>query len=299
MTGAGLPRVGILGFGRMARAITERLVERGLVPLIWNRTPGRTAGIVGLREASSPADLAKQCDVILVIVRDEAAMRHVYGGTFGLAAADLHGKFVVEMSTAAISAVLAALSLAASAGAEVVDAPLSGSVIPARQGELMVMAGGDASAVEKLRPVLDLFARRVVHVGPLGAGITMKLVLNVPLASYWQLLGEALGLGVRHGLALDEMLSVIADSKASVGALPGKIDRILDPSLPPEFDLAGMHKDLIAMCDSAEAVGHAMPSCSAAMHSAGRAVSAGWGERDLAQLVRFAAAEPEPSGVLP
>lgn len=282
-------RIGLVGLGRMGYAIAERLVDQGAQLVVWNRTPGKSVAIAGSIEADSPADLASRVDFILVIVRDAAALHDVYKGANGLGSADLSGKIVIEMSTATIHAVCDVLAIAQAAGAAVIDAPVSGSIGPARLGKLMVMAGGDAATFAAATPVLEKIANRVVHVGPVGSGITMKLVVNLPLASYWQTLGEALGLGLRNGLSLDTMLSVIADSKAAIGALPSKIERILNSDLPAEFDLAGMAKDLAAMCDSATAKGHSVPACEAARQSAAAAVDAGWGERDLAQLTRFAA----------
>jgi 3-hydroxyisobutyrate dehydrogenase len=281
-------RVGLVGLGRMGRAIAARLAEEGVDLHVWNRTPGKAEGLA-VRETETPAALAQATDIILVIVRDETALEAIYKGPHGLCSVDLTGKTIVEMSTAAIQAIRDVLASASEAGAEVVDAPVSGSVQPARRGELLVMAGGEEAAVERATVVLTRIARRVVHVGPLGTGITMKLVVNLPLATYWQTLGEALGIGLRNGLTLDGMLAMIADSKAAIGALAGKIDRILDADLPPEFDLAGMAKDLTAMCCTARALDHPVPACDAARSSAVAAVDAGWGERDLAQLTRFAA----------
>lgn len=287
-------RVGLVGLGRMGRAIAARLAEEGVELHVWNRTPGKAEGLA-VREAGTPAALAQSTDIILVIVRDEAALEAIYKGPNGLCSVDLTGKTIVEMSTAAIQAIRDVLASASEAGAAVVDAPVSGSVQPARRGELLVMAGGEEAAVERASVVLTRIARRIVHVGPLGTGITMKLVVNLPLATYWQTLGEALGIGLRNGLTLDGMLATIADSKAAIGALAGKIDRILDADLPPEFDLAGMAKDLTAMCCTARALDHPVPACDAARSSAVAAVDAGWGERDLAQLTRFAADRAAPS----
>ncbi|GGC12959.1 3-hydroxyisobutyrate dehydrogenase [Novosphingobium endophyticum] len=287
-------RVGLVGLGRMGRAIAARLAEEGVDLHVWNRTPGKAEGLA-VREAGTPAALAQATDIILVIVRDEAALEAIYKGPHGLCSVDLSGKTIVEMSTAAIQAIRDVLASANEAGAQVVDAPVSGSVQPARRGELLVMAGGEEAAVERASVVLTRIARRIVHVGPLGTGITMKLVVNLPLATYWQTLGEALGIGLRNGLTLDGMLAMIADSKAAIGALAGKIDRILDADLPPEFDLAGMAKDLTAMCCTARALDHPVPACDAARSSAVAAVDAGWGERDLAQLTRFAADRAAPS----
>jgi 3-hydroxyisobutyrate dehydrogenase len=279
-------RVGLIGLGRMGRAMAERLIEQAVPLTVWNRDPARARGLPEGSIVASPAAVAEHSDIILIVVRDAAALDDVYAS---LLTTSLAGKTVVEMSTASIGAVTSALARAADAGATVLDAPISGSVCPARRGELLIMAGGETSTFERARPVFDRLARRAVHTGALGSGIAMKLVVNLPLAAYWQSLGEAIGLGIRHGLAADQVLAVIADSKAAIGALTGKIDRILDPSLPAEFDVAGVLKDLEAMRDSAAAVQFDVPACTTARDAAQAAVGAGFGNSDLALLVRLAA----------
>jgi 3-hydroxyisobutyrate dehydrogenase len=291
------PRIGLLGLGNMGRAMAERLLEQHVAISVWNRSPDRAIGLDDAVVAATPAMLAQMSDILLVIVRDEVALRAVYLGPEGLCTTNLAGKTVVEMTTAQIDVVKEMLGAAAGAGAAIVDAPVSGSVRPARRGELLIMAGGNPLDIERVRPVLARVARRVAHVGQVGAGITMKLVLNLPLATYWQTLGEALGLGLRYGLTLDAMLALIADSKASIGALPDKIALILDQNLPAEFNLSGLSKDLSAMCASAEAVDLSTPACDAVKRSAAAAVEAGWGDRDLAQLARFAALQTDSGEV--
>lgn len=285
--------IGVVGLGRMGQAMVRCMMEKGVLPSVYNRSPGKLADITDIQEFATLATLARAVDVILVIVSDAEALRDVYTGRDGLCSVDLTGKTVVEMSTVAIQDTLEMLKLAEKLGAYVIDAPVSGSVIPAREGQLLVMAGGGETALERARPALDLIARRVVHAGPLGAGITMKLVVNLPLGSYMQTLGEAIGLGLRNGLSLENMLATIADSGAAIRALPRKLDWILDESKPAEFDLAGLAKDLSAMVESAAAVGLVIPACEAARDSARSAVTAGWGDRDASQLVRFTAEHHE------
>lgn len=115
----------------------------------------------------------------------------------------------------------------------------------------------------------------------------MKLVLNMPMAVYWQALAEALAMGVQSGLDLPEMLDLIADSPAGIGALRAKIPAILEPSAEVWFDVTGVRKDLLAMTTTGHLLGVPMPSSGAALASFAAATAAGWGQRDLAELIPY------------
>jgi 3-hydroxyisobutyrate dehydrogenase len=284
--------VGVIGLGRMGSAIATRLLDMDTHLVVWNRTPGKAASLVerGAVQAATPSQVVSECETIIVIVRDDDALSDVYFNPGGILDGDaLRGRCIIDMTTATVAATRRAGQAVIDAGGAYLDAPVSGTLTPARNGQLLVMTGGQAEHLDRVRPVLDKLARKVVHAGPLGSGIVMKLVLNLPLASYWQTLGEALALAQAYGLDFDATLKQIADSKAAIGALPSKLDAIAGRAPTVEFDLAGMHKDLLAMRATAAAAGLVLPASSAAADSAGQAVAEGWGARDLAQLVKFVA----------
>lgn len=284
-------QVGLIGAGRMGVAIGERLLDLGERLIVWNRSPDKAAALLerGAILAASPADVARQTSVMIVIVRDDNAMAQVYEGTGGLLSQSMIDRTVVEMTTGTVGAMTRMAALVAKQGGAFVDAPVSGTITPARAGQLVVMAGGTTEALGRARPLLEKLSRKIVHAGPVGSGMAMKLVLNLPLAIYWEGLGEALAMGRAYGLDIATMLSLICDSKVAVGALAGKLPIILGETDRVEFDVAGMRKDLAAMLSSADAVGVALPAARVAAQSASNAIDAGLGERDLATVVRFVA----------
>jgi 3-hydroxyisobutyrate dehydrogenase len=283
--------IGLVGTGRMGRAIGLRLIKLGHHLVAWNRTPSNAETLVSAGATLAPTcqELIGRCQTALIIVRDSEAMNEVYFARQGILSSPIEGRAIVEMTTATVDAVKRAGAAVLDAGGIFVDAPVSGSLVPARTGQLVIMAGGRQSDVALVSPILEKLSRKLIHAGPLGPGIMLKLVLNLLLACYWQALGEALALGRSHGLQLDAMLSLILDSKAAIGALPFKMSRILGTEATVEFDLAGMHKDLLCMQQSAKEVDLVLPASAAAAQSAGEAVERGWGSKDLAQLVRFVA----------
>jgi 3-hydroxyisobutyrate dehydrogenase-like beta-hydroxyacid dehydrogenase len=172
-------------------------------------------------------------------------------------------------------------------GAAFVDAPVSGTVGPAKEGKLMALVGGSDTALGRARPVLEVLTRRIVHAGRAGQGAMLKLVLNLPLAVYWQSLAEAAALGRAGGLELATILDAMADSGAAARVLPAKIPLILEGSDYAAFDVATMEKDAKSILASGSEFGVPMPTTSAALATYAAAHAAGLGAADAVSIVRF------------
>jgi 3-hydroxyisobutyrate dehydrogenase len=282
-------RVGFVGLGRMGRAIVPRIIGGGFPVAVWNRTAekARDAVKAGAVLAPSLPELTGRSDVILTMLTDDKAVETVYLGTAGLLCEGAEQRLFVEMSTIRPDTVARIADSVRHHGAALVDAPVSGTVEPARQGKLVVLAGGGVGDIERAMPVLTTFARRVAHLGPCGTGATMKLVINMPLDVYWQALAEALAVGTRAGLQLEQMLDLILDSSAAIGVLPARRHAILGSIAEVPFDITGVRKDLLAMSITAQRLGVPTPSLAAALAGFATATAAGWGSRDVAALVPF------------
>lgn len=279
-------QLGFVGLGRMGQAMVPRLLTAGYPVTVWNRTAERARPLVeaGAALAPSLAALAESADITLTILTDDEAVEEVYSGLLG---GEIAGKLFIEMSTVRPATIEKLAAALAARSAELIDAPVSGTVAPARAGQLIALVGGSSAALERARPVLDVLCRRVEHLGPNGSGTTMKLVLNMPMAIYWQGLSEALAMGRRAGLDLAQMLDLIADSPAGIGALRAKIPAILENPADVAFDVTGVRKDLLAMTATAHLHGVPAPAGAAALAAFAAATAAGWGERDLAQFIPF------------
>lgn len=282
-------QIGFIGLGRMGQAMVPRLLQANYAVSVWNRTPARAEPLLALGAslAASPAALARQSDLILSIVTDDAAVEALFTAPDGLLAGDVTGRLFIEMSTIRPDTIRRVAEQVAQRGAALIDSPVSGTVVPAREGRLMALVGGVAADVERAQPVLEVLCRRVAHLGPVGSGAMMKLALNMPMAVYWQALAESLAMGTRAGLDLAQMLELIADSPASIGALPMKIPQILQPDDDVSFNVTGVRKDLIAMTTTGQSLGVPTPSAAAALASFAAATASGWGERDLADYIPF------------
>ena len=285
-------RIGLVGYGRMGAAMAARIGALGHERVVWNRsaTGVQAAAEAGATIASSPAALAGQCDVVLSSLFDEAAVRAVYLGPDGLAHGALDGRLVIDTSTVPpeMGAVLA--DAIASAGGRFVDSPVVGTIGPAREGRLVALCGGAAADIAAARETLALVSRAIHPMGPSGAGYAGKLAVNLLKATYWAALGDCLGLGRRYGIEPDAILDVIESGPGALVELPAKMPILRGARPKAAFDIVGVVKDLGIMVQAGGGA-DAVPVAAGALEAARRAMEAGWGERDVAAVALFAAAQ--------
>ena len=284
-----MERIGFAGLGRMGQAMAGRLLAGGFPLAVYNRTRPKAEELLaqGAAWADTPAALTEQADIILTILTDDRAVEQVYSGAGGLLASDCAGKLFIEMSTIRTSTILSLRPLVEARGAQLLDVPVSGTLEPARQGQLLAMVGGRAEDLERARPVLELLCRRIVHLGPSGSGTTMKLALNMPMAIFWAGLAEAMAMGAQFGLDRAQMLDVYLDSPVALPALRMKAPLLLGAPHEVAFDVTGVRKDLLAMVATGQDAGVPMPAGSAALALFAAATAAGHGDRDLIAVVDY------------
>ncbi|MDG4780084.1 NAD(P)-dependent oxidoreductase [Micromonospora sp. WMMD961] len=237
-----MTRIGFLGLGRMGSLMAGRLVAAGHEVTVWNRTVHKAAPLVqaGARAAATPAEAVADADVVITMLTGPAAVDAVLFGEHGAAAALGPATTLVEMSTigpdhvASLHDRLPDVDLA--------DAPVKGSLPAAAAGELAILFGGDSQTLARVREVLEVLGK-VQHVGPLGAGAAVKLVVNVALCGSFVLVGEALALGDRLGLSTDTTMTAL--SGTALGSLVPRVRaRLDDPQAPTQFSYGLAAKDL-------------------------------------------------------
>ena len=282
--------IGIAGTGRMGTAFARRLVETAHPVRVWNRSAGRTAAAVAAGAVAVDLAGLAGAEVILLSLTVGVASASVLED---LARAGVQGRLVIEMSTLLPDQAEALAAQAAAAGADFLHCPVGGTVAPALKGQLLGLAGGAAAAFDRAKPVLDQLCRRVEHLGSPGAAARMKLAVNLPLAVYWQTLGESLALLRGAGVPDDLAISLIADSSAGPAVLKTRaqvvVDTLAGADQPGTFDIAGLAKDLGLALRLAEAEGAEMPVAQSVASRYGAAITAGVGGFDGASLARRAA----------
>ena len=280
--------VGVLGIGRMGGSMAHALAAAGFEVVCWNRTPAAAEALaeeLGGRAVGRPADVAAAADVCVSMLADGPAVQAVFRGSDGLLAGARPGNVFVDSSTVHPATIRSFEAAARSAGAGLLDAPVSGSVALARSGTLTIMAGGEAADLERARPVLDALARTVFHMGPLGSGAAMKLAVNAVIFGLNEALAEGLVLaeatGIDRGLAYD----VLAAGAAGAPFVGYKRAAFLEPAgTPAAFALDLAAKDLRLIADLAGEVGVPMPQSATNLAVIAAASDGGRGDRDFSTV---------------
>jgi 3-hydroxyisobutyrate dehydrogenase-like beta-hydroxyacid dehydrogenase len=278
--------VAVVGTGRMGAAMVTRLREAGYEVAAWNRTRSRAEAVCD-RVVDTPREAAS-ADIVLVSLADDAALDAAYRGPGGLAAGLRPDTVVVETSTVRPDTIRALAPLVESAGATLLDAPVSGSVPVVERGELTFMVGGDGGALDRVHPVLDVLAARVFHMGGQGSGATMKLVVNSVICALNHGLSEALVLAEKAGLARETVYDVFATSAVAAPFVHYKRSAFEHPEdTPVAFRLDLLAKDGALIAELADRVGARMDQLTASREVINEALKAGYGDRDLSALADF------------
>ena len=281
-------RVSVVGTGRMGSAMVGRLVDAGHDVTVFNRTRSRAepvAAAYDLAIAPTPRDAASAADVVIVSLADDGALRDAYLGPDGIVAGLPAGTVVADTSTVDPATIVALGEEVDRVGAALIDTPVSGSVSTVQTGQLLVMAGGDEAALARARPALDAFARRVISLGALGAGATMKLVVNAMVHGLNAALAEALVLAEKSGVERSAAYEVIASSAVAAPFVLYKRAAYEHPDdTPVAFALDLVAKDLELAAGLAARVGADVPQLATNRAVVQRALDAGLGQADLSAI---------------
>jgi 3-hydroxyisobutyrate dehydrogenase-like beta-hydroxyacid dehydrogenase len=265
------------------------LLKAGWPLTVWNRTPEKAERLAkaGARVAPTPRAAAEGADVVITIVSDPAAVEQVAWGPDGLLQGLRKGAVYIDSSTVSPALARRLAEAAGGRGADFLDAPVTGGTWGAEKGELVFIAGGEAATLERVEPVLSSMGTKIFHLGPHGAGQTVKLAMNMILALQVDALAEALALVQASGLRREGLIEVLQSSMARAGVLDMKAPMILQDEFPPSFPLRLMHKDLGLALELAGAIGIPLPATSAAREVYSAVKGSAQYDIDYAGVARF------------
>ncbi|MGH9675701.1 MAG: NAD(P)-dependent oxidoreductase, partial [Candidatus Acidiferrum sp.] len=275
MSSATSPRkIGLIGLGLMGRPMGMNLLKAGHALTVWNRTAGRADELVaaGARLAKSPREAAEGCEVLFTVVSDPPGLEEVLWGSGaakdgkrdGALSGLKSGSMYIDCSTVSPALARKIAGACAERGVRFLDAPMTGGDWGAKKGELVFMVGGDEATLKDAEPILRVVGKKWFHLGPNGAGQTIKLAMNLILALQVDALAEALALVTGAGLAGERLVEVMQSSMARAPVLDIKSQNLLKGEFTPSFPLRLMHKDMGLALDLAKQLGLQLPAAAAA-----------------------------------
>jgi len=277
-------KIGWIGLGNMGIPMASNLLAAGFDLYVWNRTPDKAAPLLalGAKQSATLAQLVDECDILFTMVSDDDAVKAIYTGANGLLSAAVKGKLAVDMSTIAPDTSRFLAEQAKKVGLHFLDAPVSGSVGPAKEGTLVIMVGGQQADYEEAKPMLDKLGKVALHLGPNGSGTSAKLAINLLLGITVQGVSETLLFARSLGIRSEQMLNIISESAVGTPLIRGKAASILADDFPAAFALKHMAKDLRL----AKEAGVSTPLADTANASYRQALEGGLGEMDLMAIIR-------------
>lgn len=242
------PTIGFIGVGLMGHGMAANILKSGY-PLVVkgnrNRTPVEDLLSKGATEAATPRDMAAHCDVIHICLSNSPQVESVFHGPDGLLAGARPGLIVIDASTADPNSTLALAAALADTGGRMVDAPLGRTPKEAEAGTLDALVGADADVFDRVKPIIETWAGNINHVGPVGAGHKMKLLMNLISMSYAALYAEATVLGAKVGIAPATVQKVIGSSRLGNGFFDTFMSYAVDRNRDAhKFTVANASKDV-------------------------------------------------------
>lgn len=271
----------------MGRGMARNLHRAGLLRVVWNRTPGRAgelAGELGIAAAAHPADLAGQCELVVLCVSADADVLEMVDA---IARTLRPGSIVIDCSTVSAGTAREASRRLAAHGAEFLDAPVSGGVEGARDGTLAIMVGGPAAALDRARPVLEAMGRTVTHFGPSGSGQAAKATNQIMCAGIIQAVAEAMAFAKAEGLPLQALIETLGKGAGSSWYFVHRAPNMVRDEYPPGFRVRLHEKDLRICHDMAARHGVLLPVVEMTLLHYRKLIDQGHGDEDISTIFRL------------
>lgn len=276
-------RIGVAGLGIIGSRMAANWRKAGHEVCGWNRTPEKAAGL-GLPLCDTPAEMARRCDAVMIVVSDPAALASVIGGPDGLAATSLAGKLVMNATTVDAEANRRACDAVKAAGGEFLETPFTGSKDGADAAKLVFYVGGDAGTVRGAEPLLLQVGARVFHFGAVGTAADVKLAMNLMIASIMEAMVEAVDLVRTAGIDMRIFEEAYKMNASWCGLSAMKLPKLVSGDFSPHFSIKHMNKDMGLALKRAAELGIDLPQTAHVRELLEQAARAGCGDLDFSAL---------------
>ncbi|MDB5013571.1 MAG: 6-phosphogluconate dehydrogenase [Daejeonella sp.] len=277
--------IGWIGLGNMGTPIVINLLKAGYKVTVYNRSSGKDSEVVnaGASVAKNPQDLADSCEVIMIMVSDDHAVKQLFNEDYGLLSANLNGKLIIDLSTVSPDTSRELAVISQKHGAGFLDAPVSGSVKPAQDGTLIIMAGGEEVNFNKVKSIFEAIGKMALYLGGPGAGSSAKLAINYFLGITLQGFAETVLFANQLGVKQNDMLTIINGGALSSDITKGKSKNLISGDYTAAFPLKHLAKDLRLANDQ----GMNYPLFAPLSDSYQKALAAGYGELDVMSIFGY------------
>jgi len=279
-----MANLGFVGLGVMGGNMVARLLEKGHTVTGYNRTKSKAQWLIdrGMKWADSPRAVAEAADVIFTMVTNAAALAAIHEGPDGLLARLSAGKFVIDMSTVSPDVSRALAEKVRAKGADMIDAPVSGSVITLQQGKLSVMVAGRKETFERLKPLLLDVGPKVTYVGGNGVALSMKIAVNLSLAVQMLAFSEGVLLAEKSGIAREVAVDVLVHSAIASPMIQYRGPFVLQQPEEAWFDVNMMQKDMLLAMELGRKLNVPVPTTALTNEFLTAARGMGWEKQDFA-----------------
>lgn len=287
-----MEKVGFIGLGAMGGAMARNIHKAGYVLGVYNRDTARTEAFRddGITIYSSPAETATSSDAVIIMVTDPPALTAILDGPDGILAGlnnkPRGGTLIINMSTVSPEATLNAAAKVDAAGGRFIDAPVSGTVKPAQDGTLVILAAGKAADIAVAEPLFNTMGKAIVRCGNTGQATRMKLVLNLMLAGMMQCLAEGLSLANSQDLDGAAVLEALNSGPLGAGLYQMKGGMMLNDNFTKQFPIDLMFKDLNLVLETAGQNRLPLPMAASVRESFSAARGLGYGNEDIAAIIK-------------
>lgn len=291
-----MSRVGCIGLGTMGGPMAGHLLDAGHEVAVWNRTAAKGDELVarGARRAASPADAARDADVVITCVSDSPDLEAVVLGEHGVIEGIPDGAVLLDCSTVSPSAEKTLEEALAAKSVEVVDAPLSGGAEGAKNGVCTAFVGGSETAFATAKPILEAFCKTITHLGPTGAGQAAKAVNQIIISGTYASVGEGLAYAEKAGLPMEALVEALSGGAADSWILRTRSPKYISHEYPAGFRTVLHRKDLGIAIYEGETVGLDLRLTRLIAQWQDALIAAGYGDEDSSALGRIGRGDVTP-----
>jgi 3-hydroxyisobutyrate dehydrogenase-like beta-hydroxyacid dehydrogenase len=281
-----MAELGYVGLGVMGSSVTRRLLEAGHTVHVWNRTSEKAEPLLeaGAQWANSPREVAERAEIVFTMVTNTAAVRAVFEGDDGILAGLAPGKIYIDMSTASPANSRSLAEHVEAAGAQMLDAPVSGTSITVDQGKASLMVGGDADAFERAKPILEAIGPKVFHMGGNGTAVGLKIAINLSLAVQMLAFSEGVLLAEKSGIDRERVVEAMLASVIASPMVAYRGPLVLGHPDEVWFDCHMMQKDMNLALEMGRELEVPLPTTAVTNEFLTAANGMGIGEKDFAVI---------------